>query len=61
MLLSDNMEVLELPLGLIREEIKIGHPIKLRLEYDEKRMQTDDIKFKTVQKQLYKEFKQSNA
>jgi hypothetical protein len=55
------MEILELPLGLIREDIKIGHPIKLKLEYDVKRQQTDDNRFKTIQKDLYKEFHQKNS
>lgn len=60
-LISDNMEILELPLGLIREDIKIGHPIKLKLEYDIKRQQSDDNRFKTIQKDLYKEFHQKNS
>ena len=53
-LISDNMEILELPLGLIQDEVKVGHPIKLRLEYDHKRQQQDETKFKTLQKNLYR-------
>lgn len=49
-LISDNLEVLELPLGLIQDTIKIGCPIRLRLEYDHRRQQTDDHRFKTIQK-----------
>lgn len=52
------MEILELPLGLIKEDVKLGHPIKLKLEYDVKRQQVDDNRFKTIQKDLYKEFQQ---
>ena len=55
------MEILELPLGLIKDDIKIGYPIKLKLEYDVKRQQSDDNKFKTIQKDLYKEFHQKNS
>jgi hypothetical protein len=47
------MEILELPLGLIQENIKLGSPIKLRLEYDQKRQQSDEHRFKTIQKELY--------
>ncbi len=47
-------------MGLIREDIKVGHPIRLKLEYDSKRQQTDDNRFKTIQKDLYKEFHHSN-
>ena len=52
------MEILELPLGLIQESVKLGSPIKLRLEYDHKRQQTDDNRFKTIQKELYNEFRE---
>jgi hypothetical protein len=57
-LISDNMEILELPLGLIQDNVKIGCPIRLRLEYDHKRQQADDHRFKTIQKELYEEFRE---
>ena len=41
-----------------KEDVKLGHPIKLKLEYDVKRHQVDDNRFKTIQKDLYKEFQQ---
>ena len=55
--MSDSLEILELPLGLIRENVKIGYPIKMRLEYDSARQQSDDIRFKGIQKRIYEEFK----
>lgn len=41
MMISDNMQLLELPLGLVKEEVKLGQPIRVRLETDGKRWQTD--------------------
>lgn len=31
MLLSDSMQIIELPLGIIKADVKIGDPIKLKL------------------------------
>lgn len=43
-------------MGLLKGNISIGNPIKLKLEYDAKRAQMDDKKFVTVQESLLKEF-----
>jgi len=39
------MHVIELPVGLLKANISIGDPIRLKLESDVKRMQADRRKF----------------
>lgn len=50
------MHIIELPVGLLKSDVSIGDPIKLKLEFDTKRAQADRRKFVSVQENLLKEF-----
>lgn len=49
------MHIIELPVGLMKANVAIGDPIKLKLEFDTKRAQADQRKFISVQENLIKE------
>jgi hypothetical protein len=55
-LVSDNLQVIELPVGVMQENIKIGDPVKLKLELDIKRAESDIKKFQSIQEGLLQEF-----
>ena len=50
------MQVLELPIGIVRNDVKIGDPVRMKLEYDKKRMEGDRKRFENLQKGLQEEF-----
>ena len=54
LLLSDSMKIIELPLGIIKNEVKIGDPIKLKLEFDVNRIEQDRKKFQNLQRRFNK-------
>ena len=41
--------MIELPVGILKGNISIGDPIKLKLEYDTKRAEEDKRKFIALQ------------
>lgn len=49
------MHIIELPVGLLKSNVSIGDPIKLKLEFDIKRAQADRKKFITIQENLVNE------
>jgi hypothetical protein len=54
-LISDSMHIVELPVGLLKTNVTIGDPVKLKLEFDFKRAQFDRKKFVSIQEGLIKE------
>ena len=58
-LVSDSMHVIEIPVGLIKEKIVIGDPIKLKLELDVKRAEKKKKKFMALQEHLLNEFSEN--
>jgi hypothetical protein len=48
------MHVIELPVGLLKSNVTIGDPIKLKLEFDMQRSLTDRKKFLSMQENLIK-------
>ena len=57
-LLSDSMQVLELPIGIIKGDVKIGDPVRMKLELDKMRVETDRKKQTNLQKDLQDQFSQ---
>jgi hypothetical protein len=53
-LISDTMHIVELPVGLLKANVSIGDPIKLKLEFDFKRAQIDRKRFVSIQENLIK-------
>ena len=53
-MVSDSMHVIEIPVGLIKGKVAIGDPIKLKLEIDTKRAESDQKKFQSLQENLLK-------
>lgn len=49
------MHIIELPVGLLKANVTIGDPIKLKLEFDGKRAQSDRRKFITTQENIIKD------
>ena len=55
-MISDNMHIIELPVGLLKANVAIGDPIKLKLEFDAKRANADRRKFYGLQEELIKQY-----